>query len=303
MRIGLFIPCYIDAFFPEVGIATLELLERFGHEVLYPRDQTCCGQPMANSGFNAECADTEALFVRNFAGFDYVVAPSGSCVHHVRDNFDAIEQTPKVKEVRTRTFELVEFLHDIQKVEAFPWARFSHRVGLHNSCGTLRRLNHATPSELHEPFFSKPMDLLSKVEGIEFVTPARPDECCGFGGTFSVFEEVVSTKMGYDKVSDHAQAGARIHRLGRQLLPDAPAGLRRAHRRRERSKSPGWSAVLHGRPDLRCRIRHVGDLVLALHDPVLDHDRGSCCTTFQSRLHVLGRGSLCFPANGALHRD
>jgi len=64
MRIGLFIPCYIDAFFPDVGIATLELLERFGHEVVYPHDQTCCGQPMANSGFNAECADTEALFVR-----------------------------------------------------------------------------------------------------------------------------------------------------------------------------------------------------------------------------------------------
>jgi L-lactate dehydrogenase complex protein LldE len=81
-------------------------------------------------------------------------------------------------------------------------------VGLHNSCGTLRRLGHAKPSELHEPFFSKPLDLLSKVEGIQFVTPARPDECCGFGGTFSVFEEVVSTKMGYDKVSDHAHAGA-----------------------------------------------------------------------------------------------
>jgi Fe-S oxidoreductase len=68
-----------DAFFPEVGIATLELLERFGYEVVYPHDQTCCGQPMANSGFNAEAADTEALFVRNFSGFDYVVAPSGSC--------------------------------------------------------------------------------------------------------------------------------------------------------------------------------------------------------------------------------
>jgi L-lactate dehydrogenase complex protein LldE len=208
MRIGLFMPCYIDAFFPEVGIATLELLERLGHQVEYPRDQTCCGQPMANSGFNAECADTEALFVRNFSGFDYVVAPSGSCVHHVRDNFDAIEQTDQVKEVRARTFELVEFLHDILKVDAFPWAKFPHRVGLHNSCGTLRQLKHARPSELHEPFFSKPIDLLSKVEGIEFVNPARPDECCGFGGTFSVFEEVVSTKMGYDKVGDHARAGA-----------------------------------------------------------------------------------------------
>jgi L-lactate dehydrogenase complex protein LldE len=163
---------------------------------------------MANSGFNAECAATEALFVRNFSGFDYVVAPSGSCVHHVRDNFDAIEQTEEVRAVRARTYEIVEFLHDIVKPQAFPWAKFPHRVGLHNSCGTLRRLRHAKASEVTEPFFSKPLDLLSKVEGIEFVTPARPDECCGFGGTFSVFEETVSAKMGYDKVSDHARAGA-----------------------------------------------------------------------------------------------
>jgi L-lactate dehydrogenase complex protein LldE len=148
------------------------------------------------------------LFVSNFSSFDYVVAPSGSCVHHVRDNFDAIEQTAEVTAVRARTFEIVEFLHDILKVGAFPWAHFPHRIGLHNSCGTLRQLRHARPSELHEPFFSKPMDLLSKVSGIEFVTPARPDECCGFGGTYSVFEEIVSTKMGHDKVSDHASAGA-----------------------------------------------------------------------------------------------
>ena len=146
--------------------------------------------------------------MRNFSGFDYVVAPEGSCVHHVRDNFDAVEQTDQVKEVRSRTYELVEFLHDVQRVDAFPWAKFPHRVGLHNKCISLRRLKHARPSELHEPFFSKPIDLLSKVEGIEFVTPARPDECCGFGGTFSVFEEAVSAKMGYDKVRDHARAGA-----------------------------------------------------------------------------------------------
>jgi L-lactate dehydrogenase complex protein LldE len=163
---------------------------------------------MADNGFSAESADTEALFVRNFSGFDYIVAPEGSCVHHVRDNLDAIEQTAAVKEVRARTFELVEFLHDIEKAEAFPWAKFPHRVGLHNKCISLRRLKHASPSELHEPFFSKPIDLLSKVEGIEFVTPARPDECCGFGGTFSVFDEAVSAKMGYDKVGDHARVGA-----------------------------------------------------------------------------------------------
>src|SRR5262249_36783633 len=179
MRIGLFIPCFIDAFFPEVGIATLELLERFGHEVVYPRDQTCCGQPMADNGFNADGAATEALFVCNFSGFDYVVAPEGSCVHHVRDNFDAIEQIDQVKQHRLRTYESLESLHDIQKVAAFPGAKSPHGVGLQNKCFSWPPLKHESPSELHEPFFSKPMDLLSKVEGIEFVTPARPDECCG----------------------------------------------------------------------------------------------------------------------------
>ena len=93
MKAALFIPCYVDAFFPEVGIATLELLERFGVEVAYPLDQTCCGQPMANSGCQEDAAATEALFVQNFAGFDYIVTPSGSCMHHVRENLTAIPQT------------------------------------------------------------------------------------------------------------------------------------------------------------------------------------------------------------------
>jgi hypothetical protein len=90
MRIGLFVLCYVDAFHPELGIATLELLGRLGIEVEYPFDQTCCGQPMTNSGCHAESAATEALFVRNFPKFDYIVGPSGSCVHHVRYNLDAI---------------------------------------------------------------------------------------------------------------------------------------------------------------------------------------------------------------------
>jgi L-lactate dehydrogenase complex protein LldE len=151
---------------------------------------------MADNGFSAEAADSEALFVHNFSGFDYIVAPEGSCVYHVRDNFDAVEQAAAVKEGRASTFELVEFLNDIEKAYAFPWAKLPNRVGLHNKWISLWRLKHARPSELHEPFFSKPMDLLSKVEGIEFVTPAPPDECCGFGGTFSVFEEAVSSKTG-----------------------------------------------------------------------------------------------------------
>ncbi|GBU17848.1 MULTISPECIES: (Fe-S)-binding protein [Methylobacterium] len=208
MRVGLFVPCYVDAFEPEVGIATLELLERFGLDVSYPFDQTCCGQPMTNTGCHAEAAATEALFVKNFTGFDYVVAPSGSCVHQVREHLTAIPQTPEVKAVRERTFELVEFLHDVLKVEAFPWASFPHRVAYHANCNALRGIGHARPSEIQKPFFSKPLDILRKVEGIEIVDLARPDECCGFGGTFSVFEPAVSAKMGYDKVADQSRAGA-----------------------------------------------------------------------------------------------
>ncbi len=208
MRVGLFIPCFIDAFFPEVGIATLELLERFGLDVAYPPDQTCCGQPMANAGFEADAAGAEALFVRNFAGFDYIVGPSGSCVHHIRRHLTAVPQTEIVGDVRARTCELVEFLHDVLKVEAFPWALFPHKVGLHNGCGALRGLQHARATEVREPPFSKPEAMLVKVAGLELVTPARPDECCGFGGTFSVTNEAVSAKMGADKVRSHIEAGA-----------------------------------------------------------------------------------------------
>ena len=208
MKAALFIPCYIDAFFPEVGIATLELLERLGVEVDYPLDQTCCGQPMANSGCHTDAAATEALFVRNFAAYDYIVTPSGSCTHHVRDHLTAIPQTEEVLRVRRNVFELVDFLHDVLGEREFPWAEFPHAVGLHIGCSTLRALRQAKMSEIAEVPFSKPLTLLSAVKGIRFVTPERPDECCGFGGTFSVFEEPVSADMGYDKVNDHRNAGA-----------------------------------------------------------------------------------------------
>src|SRR3984885_546726 len=208
MRVGLFIPCYIDAFEAEVAIATSELLERLGCSVEYPVDQTCCGQPMTNTGCHQDAAAAEALFAKNFSGYDYVVAPSGSCVHQVRVNMTAVEQTPEVRSVRERTFELTEFLHDILKVSEFPWARFPHKVGLHYNCNSLRGINLANPSEIRAPSYSKPRALLERVAGVEFVEPARWDECCGFGGTFSVFEPAVSVKMGQDKVSDHSRAGA-----------------------------------------------------------------------------------------------
>ena len=207
-HVSLFIPCYMDAFEPEVGIATLELLERLGCSVDYPFDQTCCGQPMVNTGCHKEAAATERLFVENFSTYDYIVCPSGSCTHQVRANLTAIKQTDEVRRVRANIYELTEFLHDVLKVDALPWTRFPHKVGIHYSCNSLRGLGLASPSELRQPQFSKPKDLLSLVADIEFVEPSRPDECCGFGGTFCVFEPAVSAKMGYDKVADHALAGA-----------------------------------------------------------------------------------------------
>ena len=157
---------------------------------------------------HVEAEGDERLFVKNFTGFDYIVTPSGSCTHHVRDHLTAIPQTAQVVRVRERTFELVEFLHDVLKVREFPWAQFPHKVGLHIGCATLRALREAKMSEIDGPAFSKPRQLLSAVKGLRFVTPNRPDECCGFGGTFSIYEEPVSSKMGYDKVQDHAGAGA-----------------------------------------------------------------------------------------------
>jgi L-lactate dehydrogenase complex protein LldE len=208
MRVGLFIPCYIDAFFPQVGVATLELLERVGCSVEYPLDQTCCGQPMANSGCQEDAAATEAHFVRCFQEFDTNIGPSASCVHHIREHLDAIEQTPEVRKVRRGTRELVEFLHDVLKVESFPWAAFPHKVGLHDSCSAVRGLGHTRPSELvNNLYFSKTRNLLGKVSGLELIEIDRPDECCGFGGSFCVTDEAVSAKMGYDRVQDFDRHG------------------------------------------------------------------------------------------------
>jgi L-lactate dehydrogenase complex protein LldE len=207
-KIGLFIPCYIDLVYPEVGIATLELLEKFGLDVGFPLNQTCCGQPMSNSGDQANSAAAERLFVSNFHEYDYIIGPAGSCVKQVRCHFDAIDQTNDVKHVRQHTYELVEFLHDILKVESFPWAEFPHSVALHNSCSSIRGLGIAKPSEIMGPYFNKTEALLSKVKGLVLVPVDRPDDCCGFGGTFCVTDEAVSARMGLDKVHDHLRHGA-----------------------------------------------------------------------------------------------
>jgi len=196
MRVALFVPCYIDQFYPQVAVASLELLEKLGCEVIVPIEQTCCGQPMANSGFASSTEGCDANFTQNFEGFDYIVGPSGSCVLHLKEHHP-------VEKIRNSVYEICEFLTDVLKVSALS-ATFPHRVGLHQSCHGQRGLRLSSMSERNEKPFSKLQDLLSLVKGVEVVMPEREDECCGFGGTFCVTEEAVSVKMGQDRIKEHA---------------------------------------------------------------------------------------------------
>lgn len=202
MNVALFIPCYIDQFYPQVAIATLQLLEKLGCKVSYPLKQTCCGQPMANSGFEHLSTACSELFAENFSGYDYIVSPSGSCTLHIKEHLHTARHTEAEKQIRTHVYELTEFLVDVLKVQTIP-ARFPYRVGMHQSCHGQRGLHLSQMTELNAAPFSKPGSLLNMVEGLELVTLDRPDECCGFGGTFCVAEEAVSAKMGKDRVADH----------------------------------------------------------------------------------------------------
>ena len=245
MRVALVVPCYVDMFFPEVGVATLELLEKLGVEVEYPFDQTCCGQPMANSGAAKQARATEELFVRNFAGYEHIVAPSGSCVHHIRNKFTAAEDTPERRHVSAHVWDLPEFLCDVLEVQEFPWAEFHHEVALHVSCSAIRGLNQQTMSERpNDAWFSKPRSLLEKVNGISIVDYERRDECCGFGGTFAVTEEAVSAAMGNDKLERLGANGARYIVSGDMSCLMHLQGC--AHRNREDFQFLHLAQVLNG---------------------------------------------------------
>ncbi|MFC6103159.1 (Fe-S)-binding protein [Olivibacter domesticus] len=207
MEVALFVPCYVDQFYPGAARATLELLEKLGVTVRYPEGQTCCGQPMANSGYEHLAGGCNENFVERFSGYDYIISPSGSCVLHLKEHLHSEKHPVQGEEIRHRIFELTEFLTDILKVEELD-ARFPHKVGVHQSCHGQRGLKLSQMSELTAPAFSKPGKLLHLVKDIELVELDRIDECCGFGGTFCVAEEAVSVKMGKDRVADHLRHGA-----------------------------------------------------------------------------------------------
>ena len=214
MKVGLFIPCYVDAVYPEVGVATWKLLKHLGIDVEYPEKQTCCGQPMANAGFEKQAIPLAEKFEEKFKGFDYVVAPSVSCTAFIKINYPRLLGDGKtgagethVCETAKKCMDVVEFLHDVVKVEQ-RLGTFPHKVSLHNSCHGVRELGLSSPSEEHVNKFNKIKDLLQLVDGIDVVEPERPDECCGFGGMFSIEETAVSAQLVRDKVERHIQTGA-----------------------------------------------------------------------------------------------
>jgi L-lactate dehydrogenase complex protein LldE len=210
MRVGLFVPCYVDQLRPDVGIATAEVLERFGASVDFPEAQTCCGQPLSTAGFADHASVLARRFLDVFEPFEHVVAPSGSCVAMVRRQYARLlGDSPERLELTGRVRELCEFLTDVLGVERVEGS-FPHRVGLHPSCHGLRELGLALPSERTGACEDKVRRLLASLDGIELPEPERRDECCGFGGSFSFDEPEVAAEMGRSRLRAHQDAGAEV---------------------------------------------------------------------------------------------
>ena len=210
MRIALFITCLADAMFPEVGRATVQVLERLGHSVEFPADQTCCGQMHVNTGYQKQAMPLVQRFAEVFEPYEAVVAPSGSCVGSVRhqhemlaERFGTPELVTRVRAIAGKTYELSELLVDVLGVTDVG-AYFPHRVTYHPTCHSLRMLRVG----------DKPLRLLHEVEALELVELPAADECCGFGGTFAIKNSDTSTAMLADKMRNVLSTGAEICTAG-----------------------------------------------------------------------------------------
>ena len=200
-RVGLFVTCLVDLMRPSVGFAALKLLEEAGCTVDVPV-QTCCGQPAYNSGDRATAKALASRMIEAFSGFDYVVAPSGSCAGTVRTHYpelfdDDPNELPKARALAEKTYELTSFLVDVLGVTRVP-ARFEGEVTYHDSCSGLRELG----------VRRQPRLLLSGVEGLTLTELPDADVCCGFGGTFAVKYGDISGKIVDEKAKAVVSTGA-----------------------------------------------------------------------------------------------
>ncbi len=206
MRVALQVTCVNDAMFPDTGKAVVRLLRRLGVDIDFPPAQTCCGQPMVNTGYLDEAVPVVRTFVRAFAGYDAVVTPSGSCAGSARHQHSIVAErsgdpalVAAVAETGPRTYELSEFLVDVLGVTDVG-AYFPHRVTYHPTCHSLRMLGVG----------DRPQRLLEQVRGIELVDLPMAEECCGFGGTFALKNADTSVAMGADKARHVRDTGAEV---------------------------------------------------------------------------------------------
>src|SRR5918992_356888 len=208
MRVALFITCVNDTLFPDTGRATVRVLERLGHEVVFPLEQTCCGQMHANSGYQLEAVPLVRRFVRAFGdpSLDAVVCPSGSCAAMVHDQYPRLaelsgdeELVRAVEALAPRVHELSQFLVDVLGVENVG-AYFPHRVTYHPTCHSLRLLKVG----------DAPLRLLRNVRGLRLVELPEATACCGFGGTFAIKNADTSTAMLTDKLRSVLDTGAEV---------------------------------------------------------------------------------------------
>ncbi|HEY5031800.1 MAG TPA: (Fe-S)-binding protein [Actinomycetes bacterium] len=210
MRIALFVTCLADTVYPQVGRATVTVLERLGHEVVFPRGQTCCGQMHVNTGYQQQAVPLIRQHVRAFEPYDLVVAPSGSCVGSVRHQQGQVARRAgdeglahAAQAVAARTYELSELLVDVLGVEDVG-AVFPHRVTYHPTCHSLRMLRVG----------DRPLRLLRNVRGIDLVELPDADQCCGFGGTFALKNADTSAAMLADKMTALLSTGATVCTAG-----------------------------------------------------------------------------------------
>jgi L-lactate dehydrogenase complex protein LldE len=210
VRISLFVTCLVDALYPAVGKATVALLERLGHEVDFPAEQTCCGQMHVNTGYQKDALALVKHHVGVFEGSEVVVAPSGSCAGSVRHQHAMVARrfgderlAARAEAVAARTYELSELLVDVLGVTDVG-AYFPHRVTYHPTCHSLRLLRVG----------DRPLELLRNVRGIDLVPLPAADECCGFGGTFALKNADTSTAMLADKMRHALSTGADVVSAG-----------------------------------------------------------------------------------------
>jgi L-lactate dehydrogenase complex protein LldE len=202
VRVALFVTCLVDLFRPTVGFAAVKLLEEAGCTVEVPRAQTCCGQPAYNSGDRLDAKAIASQVFEAFAGYDHVVAPSGSCAGMIRVHYpelfaDDPANLARAQELAGRTWELVSFLVDVCKVSEVA-ARWSRRITYHDACSGLRELG----------VKDQPRQLLASVAGLGLTELPGAEVCCGFGGTFCIKYPEISDKMVTDKEADIAATGA-----------------------------------------------------------------------------------------------